>query len=303
MKTAWLYAGQGSQRPGMGRDFYDAFPETREIFESRAAGLDLRALCFDSDEATLARTRYTQPCMAAFAAAVTLLLRGAGLSPDYAAGLSLGEYSALHASGVFGYETLLALLAFRGLAMERSAAGVPSRMTAVLGLEADDVARAVREASAVGVVSITNLNCPGQTVIGGEEGAVMTAESICLSLGAKRCMELRTSGPFHTPLMENASVELQGRLDGTPFSPQLAPVIFNATGEPAPDSDIRRLLCLGVRSPVLFEKTVRTLAALGVESVIEIGPGRALTGFVRRTAPGIRVFTIESVRDFENLRV
>ncbi|MDR2420518.1 MAG: ACP S-malonyltransferase [Oscillospiraceae bacterium] len=299
MKTAWLYAGQGSQKPGMGRDFYDTFPETREIFESPAAGLDLRALCFEADAGTLARTRHTQPCMAAFAAAVTLLLKNAGQRPDFAAGLSLGEYSALHASGVFGYETLLGLLAFRGLAMERSAMGIPSRMTAVLGLGDTDISRAVEDASPLGVVAVTNRNCPGQTVIGGEERAVLAAEQICLSLGAKRCLPLDTSGPFHTPLMESASVQLREKLGETELSPQGVPVVFNATGELAPDSEARELLCLGVRSPVLFEKTIGTLGALGAEAVIEIGPGRALSGFVRRSAPDMRVISIESAEDFK----
>jgi [acyl-carrier-protein] S-malonyltransferase len=297
----------------MGRDIYEAYPETRDIFDSAAAGFDLRAMCFDSDAQTLAKTRYTQPCMAAFAATVTRILKGFGLRPDYTAGLSLGEYSALHAAGVWDAETLLGVLAFRGLAMERSAAGVDSRMTAVLGLDAEKVGRAVADASSsgLGVVAVTNVNCPGQIVIGGETAAVIAAEKECLALGAKRCLPLNTSGPFHTPLMENASVELREKLASTALLPPEIPVIFNVTGETAAaavdeetifDDEIRGLLCLGVKSPVLFEKTVRTLDALGVDTAIEIGPGRALSGFVRRTAPNMRVLSIESAEDLEKAR-
>jgi [acyl-carrier-protein] S-malonyltransferase len=293
----------------MGRDIYEAYPETRDIFDSAAAGFDLRATCFEADAPTLALTRYTQPCMAAFAAAVTRILKGFGLRPDYTAGLSLGEYSALHAAGAWDVETLLGVLAFRGLAMERSAAGVDSRMTAVLGLDAEKVERAVADAASAGLgaVAVTNVNCPGQIVIGGETATVIVAEKKCLALGAKRCLPLNTSGPFHTPLMENASRELRERLADTVLLPPEVPVIFNATGEAAAggaafDDEIRGLLCLGVKSPVLFEKTINTLGALGVDTAIEIGPGRALSGFVRRTAPDMRVFSIESAEDLEKAR-
>ncbi|MDR0838589.1 MAG: ACP S-malonyltransferase [Oscillospiraceae bacterium] len=301
MSTAWIYAGQGSQTPGMGRDFYDEFPEVRDIFDSAAAGFDLRALCFDADAETLARTRYTQPCMAAFAAAVTRILRGRGFAPDLAAGLSLGEYSALHASGVFGVDTLLSLLAFRGLAMEESAAGVQSRMSAVLGLSEELVRQAVAESSHTGVVACTNINCPGQIVIGGELAAVLAAEERCSALGARRCMPLNTSGPFHTPLMEGASSRLREKFAETEFSPQQIPVLFNATGDTAPDGEVKNLLCAQVKSTVLFEKTLRKMVSLGADAFVEIGPGSALSGFVRKTAPELRVVSVNAVGDLKKV--
>jgi [acyl-carrier-protein] S-malonyltransferase len=287
----------------MGRDFYDAYPEARAIFDNPSADFDIRAVCFEAGLETLSQTRYTQPCMAAFAAAVTLLLKKSGFAPDFAAGLSLGEYSALYAAGALSLDALLSILALRGAAMERSAQGVPSRMSAVLGLEADKVFEAVRSVSGAspeaGVVSVTNINCPGQIVIGGTEDAVLAAEAQCLSLGAKRCLPLNTSGPFHTPLMENASRELSDALDKITLSPQLIPVVFNVTGATAADSDVRGLLCRQVKSPVLFERTIRTLAAMSVDTVVEIGPGRVLGGFVRKTAPEMRVLNIETTEDFE----
>jgi [acyl-carrier-protein] S-malonyltransferase len=285
----------------MGRDFYDVFPEVRDIFDSKAAGFDLRELCFDATAEELARTRCTQPCMAAFAAAVTRVLRGLGYAPDYAAGLSLGEYSALHAAGVFGVETLLELLAFRGIAMEESAAGVESRMSAVLSLSEELVRQAVAESAHIGVVACTNINCPGQIVIGGELAAVLAAEERCAALGARRCLPLNTSGPFHTPLMENASARLREKFAATEFLPQQIPVIFNATGEPAADGEIKHLLCEQVKSTVLFEKTLLKLAALGADTVIEIGPGNALAGFVRKTVPDLRVVSVNNVGDLKKV--
>ncbi|GHU93404.1 malonyl CoA-acyl carrier protein transacylase [Clostridia bacterium] len=295
MSTAWIFAGQGSQVPGMGRDFYDAYPETRDIFESGAAGFDLRGMCFDAPLETLSRTRYTQPCMAAFAAAVVRVLRGRGRAPDFTAGLSLGEYSALHASGVLDVDGLLSLLAFRAAAMEEASEGVESRMSAILGLPEERVRQAAGDAF------ITNINCPGQIVIGGELSAVAAAEKRCTELGARRCIPLNTSGPFHTPLMESASVKLRGKLSGMELPPQKVPVLFNLTGDAAPDGEVKNLLCEQVKSTVLFEKTIRRMAALGVDSIVEIGPGNALAGFVRKTAPGIRVVSINNVSDLEGL--
>jgi len=301
MSTAWIYAGQGSQTPGMGRDFYDAFPAVRDIFESRAAGFDLREMCFSAEAAQLSQTRYTQPCMAAFAAAVTRILRGRGLKPDFVAGLSLGEYSALHAAGVFDVDTLLSLLAFRGIAMEESAAGVDSRMSAVLGLSEEQVRDAVAQASSVGIVACTNVNCPGQIVIGGETAAVQRAEELCTERGARRCMPLNTSGPFHTPLMEKASEELRGKFANTTFSTMRIPIVFNATGDTAEDGEVPNLLCEQVKKTVLFEKTIRKMAELGVDRIVEIGPGSVLSGFVRKTAPEIKVVSIDKVADLGKL--
>ena len=285
----------------MGRDFHDAFPSVRDIFESQAAGFDLREMCFDAPLTELSLTRYTQPCMAAFAAAVTQLLRERGYMPDFTAGLSLGEYAALHASGVFGVDTLLELLAFRGLAMERSAEGIKSRMSAVLGLSEALVRQAIAEAQSVGIVAVTNVNCPGQIVIGGEENAVLEAEKQCAALGARRCLPLNTSGPFHTPLMENASVGLRTKLAQTGLAPQRIPVVFNATGETAQNDEIRELLCGQVKTTVLFEKTICTLVAFGVDKIVEIGPGSVLAGFVRKTAPEVRVVSVDKVADLEKI--
>ena len=301
-KTAWLFAGQGSQRPGMGADFYDSFPEVRPIFDSEVCGLDLRELCFNAPVETLSDTRYTQPCMAAFAAAVTTLLKAGGQAPDVVAGLSLGEYSALHAADVFDSQTLIALLAFRGAIMS-DAYKPPSRMTAVFGLDDEVVASAVRQASdeTGELVACANFNCPGQVVISGNEKAVRHAEELLRSLGARRCIPLATSGPFHTPLMEPAASLLAEKLGQLFFSPQQRPVIFNVTASTAPDSEIKSLLTRQLMAPVRFSQSLRALRDAGIQSIIEIGPGRVLAGLVKRTIPEVSVRSIDTVDDLKEV--
>lgn len=300
--TAWAFAGQGSQASGMGRDIYEQFDFTRDIFESAAAGFDLKKMCFEASAEELGDTRYTQACMAAFAAAVSLVLCKSGLKPSAALGLSLGEYCALSAVGVFSSETLLSLLGFRGSIMA-DASKIPSRMTAVLGLDDETVESTVAEiAKETGaIVSCTNYNTPAQVVIGGDEAAVEAAEKLLMQRGARRCMPLKTSGPFHTQFMKHASGQLAKRLEATCFNPQNAPVIFNVTAAPAPDDEIPELLVKQIYSPVRFAQSIRTLEAAGIAQVIEIGPGRVLAGLIKKTAPSIAVHSIEKADDLRKV--
>ena len=177
MKLGFLYAGQGSQHPGMGADLYERFPTFRAVLDTAAAQVDfdLKEVSFTDAKGVLNHTRYTQPCMVAFAAGMTALLAERGIVPAAAAGLSLGEYSALHAAGVFDADTAVALTAFRGKAMEEAAAGRPSAMVAVLGMEREPLEEICREASRMGCAVIANYNCPGQLVIGGDAAAHSTA--------------------------------------------------------------------------------------------------------------------------------
>ena len=200
MKLAIVYAGQGSQHPGMGRDVYEAFPAFREAFDAarEQLGFDLHKVCFEDPDGVLNETQYTQPCMVAFAAGITAVLQQAGIRPDYLAGLSLGEYSALQAAGVFDPAQAVLLAECRGKAMAKAAEGVESAMIAVLGLGREALAECCEKASALGTAQICNLNCPGQIVIGGEKNAVQEAGRLALQAGAKRCLPLKVSGPFHT---------------------------------------------------------------------------------------------------------
>lgn len=303
MKLGFLYAGQGSQHPGMGADLYEQYEAFRAVFDQPQLDFDLKQMCFTDAEGLLGQTRYTQPCMVAFAAGLTAVLKEMGIVPDVAAGLSLGEYSALHAAGVLDGKTAVELAAFRGQAMERSAAGVESAMVAVLGLEREALQAVCREASGLGIVTIANYNCPGQLVIGGEKAAVERAAVLAKEAGARRCLPLRVSGPFHTPLMQKAGEELAEYFKTISFRVPNIPVVFNCLGDCMPEGEsVPNLLVRQVQSSVYMEDSIRRMAQLGVDAFVEIGPGNALTGFVRRTLPGAKVYTVETVEDIEKLR-
>ena len=295
MKLAFLYAGQGSQHPGMGRAFYESSPLFRQAYDGAPVDFDLTETCLDDPQGVLNQTAYTQPCLVAFAVGVTKLLKAAGLRPDYCAGLSLGEYSALHCAGVLDDETAISLAAFRGRAMAQAAQGVESAMMAVLNLDRAALSECCREASDLGVVEIANYNCPGQLVIGGEKAAVERAAALAREKGARRCLPLKVSGPFHTSLLAPAGDALRERFQTVAFRPMEVPVLFNCLGDRmGPADTIPALLERQVQSSVYMEDTIRRLAALGVDAVVEIGPGKTLSGFVRKTAPEMQTYAVET---------
>ena len=283
MKLAFLFAGQGSQKAGMGRDLYEAYPTFRAAFDAAELDFDLKRVCFDDPDGVIGETQYTQPCMVAFACGVTAVLREMGVAPEYAAGLSLGEYSALACAGVFTPKAAVELAAYRGAAMAKAAEGVESAMTAVLSLDRQTLARCCEEASEIGMVKICNYNCPGQLVIGGEKAAVARAGELAKAAGARRLMPLRVSGPFHTPLMQPASEALQRRFETESFGEMKIPVLCNCLGREKGDETVAQLLVRQVKESVYMEDTIRRLAELGVDTVVEIGPGRALSGFIAKT--------------------
>lgn len=302
MKLAFVYAGQGSQRVGMGKDFYDEYPAYRAHMDAISLDFDVKDLSFVGPESQLSETRYTQPCMVAFAIGVTDLLRAEGVVPRAAAGLSLGEYSALYAAGVFDRQTALDTVALRGRAMEEAAAGLECGMTAVLGLDRDRLQRACDGASALGVVQICNYNCPGQLVIGGEKAAVDRAGELAKELGARRYMPLKVSGPFHTRLMKPAGDRLREHFRTVRFGEMALPVYFNCKGDKmGPEDTIPALLERQVQSPVLWEDTIRALEQDGFDTVVEIGPGKTLSGFFRKTCKGIQTYSIDTAEDFRKV--
>lgn len=304
MKLGFLYAGQGSQHPGMGKDLYEAYPAFREVFDSVQTELafDLKATCFEDPDGVLNQTRYTQPCMVAFAVGLTALLEEKGIVPSAAAGLSLGEYSALHAAGVFDAQTAVRLVAFRGKAMEEAARGHDSAMIAVLGLDREPLWEACIAAADLGVVTIANYNCPGQLVIGGDRAAVEKAAALAKERGAKRCLPLKVSGPFHTPLMAPAGEALEDYFQNVSFREPQIPVVFNYLGrEKAAEDKISSLLVQQVQSSVYMEHSIVYMAGLGLDALVEIGPGKALSGFVKKTVPGFPVHAVETVADVEAL--
>lgn len=307
MKLAFLYAGQGSQVPGMGAELYACCPAVRPIFDipEETLGFELKKTCFEAPPETLAQTRYTQPCMVAFAAAVTRVFRDAGIRPDYAAGLSLGEYSALCCAGVFTAAQAVELAAFRGRAMEEAAAGRRCGMTALLGASQEAAREACRQARAETgrVAEIANLNCPGQVVIGGESAAVDRAARLALEKGAKKAVPLAVGGPFHTSLMASAGRALSQRFRDTEFHPMELPVVFNVTARPLGEGEsIPGLLVRQVQSPTRFHATIRWLLAQGVDTVVEIGPGKVLSGFVKKSGPLPEEFLLLQAETLESIQ-
>ena len=302
MSLAFLYAGQGSQHPGMGADLYEAYPVFKAVLDSADVDFDLKTVSFTDPDGVLNQTEYTQPCMVAFAAGMTAILYDMGIRPNYAAGLSLGEYSALQAAGVFTPAQAISLAAFRGRAMASACAGMACGMTAVLGLDREKLQQACDQAADAGVVEIANYNCPGQLVIGGAQEAVNKAASIAKELGAKRCLPLKVSGPFHTSLLAPAGDALREKFQSVTFGQMAFPVLFNCLGHEMGENDtIPALLERQVQSSVYMEDTIRRLEELGVDTIVEIGPGKALSSFVKKTAPSIKTYAVETCADIEAL--
>lgn len=308
MKLAFMYAGQGSQTVGMGKDFYETYPEFREVMDNTALDFDVKKCCFEGPAEQLNTTKYTQPCMVAFAVGVTNVLRKKGIVPDMAAGLSLGEYSALYAAGVFDAQQVISLVAFRGKAMAEAVVDRACKMAAVINLEREKVqeccakAHQEFEGQELNVVEPTNYNCPGQIVISGDEKPVDRAIELLMEAGARRCIPLNVSGPFHTSLMKPAGDKLKERFLQETFHEMQFPVVFNTLGRTRQEDEaIPALLERQVQSSIYIEDSIRYMAEQGVDTIVEIGPGTALSKFVKKTCREITCYSVEKTEDIDKL--
>lgn len=307
MKLAFMYAGQGSQTVGMGKDFYDTYPEFKEVFDHTDVGFDLKKCCFEGPEEMLNTTKYTQPCMVAFAVGVTKILKAKGIVPEYAAGLSLGEYSALHCAGVFEDQQVISLVAYRGSVMADAVHDRECKMAAALKLPREAVEACVAEAQKefegqeFSVVEPTNYNCPGQIVISGDAAPVDRAIELLTEAGG-RCMPLKVSGPFHTSLMKPAGDKLRERFVLEQFGEMQLPVVFNTLGKTKTDEEtIPELLERQVQHSIYIEDSIRYMQEQGVDTIVEIGPGSVLSKFAKKTCPEITCYSVEKVEDVEKL--
>ena len=300
-----MFPGQGSQYIGMGKEFYEQIPICKEVYDlaSEVTGLDIPALCFEENE-KINITEYTQICMLATEAAIYMALEQNGYQPDVTAGLSLGEYGALIASGVMTAEEAFELVRKRGIFMQEA---VPAggAMAAVLGLDAAAIEQICREtAEQTGSeVSIANYNCPGQIVISGQEEAVHLAGETCKASGAKRVVPLKVSGPFHSKFLKTAGEKMSVELEKINLTELKIPYVTNVTGEYVSDiSKTKELLVKQISSPVKWEQSVRNMINNGVDTFVEIGPGKTLAGFIRKIDRNVKCINISTVDDLDKLK-
>ncbi len=297
-KIAFVFPGQGAQAVGMGKDAYEQAPAAKEVFDraDAALGFSISRLAFEGPEEELRQTANTQPALLAVSVALLELYRSQGVKPDYVAGHSLGEYSALVAAGVLAFEDAVKLVRARGLFMEQAVPGGQGAMAAVLGagreaLEA--LCRSVTETA--GLVELANVNCPGQIVVSGTAAGVAAVGERCKEAGAKRVIPLEVSGPFHSSLMKPAADRLAGELAKTPFQDAQVPVIANVHALPvASGAELRELLVKQVVSPVQWEDTVRYLIGQGVDTFVEIGSGTVLAGLIRKIDKTVQVVPVNT---------
>lgn len=284
---AYVFPGQGAQFVGMGKDLYDKYPVAKELFEKANSILGFRItdLMFSGTDEDLKQTKVTQPAIFLHSVILAKVL-GESFKPDMVAGHSLGEFSALVANGALTFEDGLVLVSKRAMAMQKACEAEPSTMAAVLGLDDKIVEDAC--ASIDGVVVAANYNCPGQLVISGSIPAVDAACEKLKSLGAKRALRLPVGGAFHSPLMEPARVELEKAIKETKISKPICPVYQNVTASPVSDPEtIKKNLVAQLTAPVRWTQTVKNMTADGGTDYVEVGPGKVLTGLIKKIEPNV----------------
>ena len=299
-KIAFIFPGQGSQYVGMGKDFYDSYEEVRELFRlaNEVTGLNLEDICFTENE-KLNRTEYTQIAMLLVEMSILKVVRRLGVTADMSAGLSLGEYGALAAADVLSDRDLLDLIRKRGIYMQ-NAYPTGGGMCAILGLETELVEKACEETD--GYVRIANYNCPGQLIITGEKAPVTNAAKKCSELGAKKTVELNVSGPFHSSLLKDAADKLAEELKNVSINNPGIPYVCNVDAtEVTNNESIAKLLSDQVISPVKWEQSFRFMLDKGIDTFIEMGPGKTLAGFAKRIDRAAKVISIQTVEDLEKL--
>ena len=299
-KIAFIFPGQGAQKAGMGKDFYENSKMAAEVIDraSELLGLDMKALCFEEND-LLDQTEYTQAALVTVCMAMEKVLRERGLAPDVTAGLSLGEYCAIASAGGMSTENAITTVRKRGILMQNAVPGGQGAMAAVLGLDAGKIEEVLADRSGV---MIANYNCPGQIVITGWKEDVEQAADALKEAGAKRVLPLNVSGPFHSSLLEQAGEELGKELEQVDFSDLRIPYVTNVTAEYVTDiTKTKELLARQVASSVRWQQSMELLIADGVDTFVEIGPGRTLAGFLRKINRGVKVYNVGTWEDVDKV--
>jgi [acyl-carrier-protein] S-malonyltransferase len=295
-KLAFIFPGQGAQKAGMGKDFYENSEAARSFFDQAQKNLDfdLKEMCFGEHE-ELNLTEYTQPCMVSVCLAIVRELKKRGINPDITAGLSLGEYAAVAAAGGMNELDAIKLVRRRGILMQSTVPAGEGAMAAVLGLDAKKIEEILESFENVW---IANYNCPGQIVITGLTNEVQQASLALKEAGAKRVVELKVSGPFHSLLLKPAGEALLKEMESMSFSTLQVPYVANATAEIVTDSKkISTFFAKGIYSSVRWQQSIETMLENGVDTFVEIGPGKTLAGFMRKIAPKATVYNVSSFED------
>ena len=299
-KIAFMFPGQGAQKAGMGKDFYEQSETARKVIDKAAEllDIDMKALCFEEND-KLDQTEYTQAALVTVCLAMEHVLRERGLKADVTAGLSLGEYCAIASAGGMTTEDAITTVRKRGILMQNAVPGGKGSMAAVLGMTGETIEKVVNE---IDGVTIANYNCPGQIVITGWKESVEKASEALKEAGAKRVMPLNVSGPFHSPMLKEAGAELGRVLENVELSPLEIPYVTNVTAEYVRDiSETKKLLAEQVASSVRWQQSVENMIADGVDTFVEIGPGRTLAGFMRKISRDVKVYNVGTWEDVDKV--